>query len=113
MLVAPASSAPGTPPPRPRPGAQRTRRRAADERLSRLNVVSYLSGGGVETYGDTFPVLLPTVGWTVRIAARYHERKKSKSDRRLAVEPDVRVDLTSKQYFAKVDPVLDRALKGF
>ena len=82
------------------------------DRATRAVFVGEPTGGGVETYGDTFPVLLPTVGWTVRIAARYHERKKSKSDRRLAVEPDVRVDLTSKQYFARVDPVLDRALKG-
>ena len=82
------------------------------DRATRAVFFGEPTGGGVETYADTFPVLLPTVGWTVRIAARYHERKKSKSDRRLAVEPDVRVDLTSKQYFARVDPVLDRALKG-
>ena len=82
------------------------------DRATRAVFVGEPTGGGVETYGDTFPVLLPTVGWTVHIAARYHERKKSKSDRRLAVEPDVRVDLTSTQYFARVDPVLDRALKG-
>ena len=82
------------------------------DRTTRAVFVGEPTGGGVETYADTFPVLLPTVGWTVRIAARYHERKKSKSDRRLAVEPDVGVDLTSEQYFASVDPVLERALKG-
>ena len=49
-----------------------------------------------------------------RAAAREPETgpRKSKSDRRLAVEPDVGVDLTSEQYFASVDPVLERALKG-
>ena len=82
------------------------------DRATRAVFFGEPTGGGVETYADTFPVLLPTVGWTVRIAARYHERKKGKSDRRLAVEPDVRVDLTSEQYFARVDPVLERALKG-
>ncbi len=82
------------------------------DRATRAIIVGEPTGGGVETYGDTFPVLLPTVGWTVHIAARYHERKKGKNDRRLAVEPDVRVDLSSKQYFAGTDPVLERALRG-
>jgi hypothetical protein len=82
------------------------------DRATRAVFVGEPTGGGVETYADTFPVLLPTVGWTVHIAARYHERKKSKSDRRLAVDPDVRVELTSTQYFTRVDPVLDLALKG-
>jgi hypothetical protein len=70
------------------------------------------TGGGVETYGDTFPVALPTLGWTVHVAARYHERRKSRNDRRLAVAPDLRVELTSAQYFAGRDPVLERALRG-
>ena len=67
---------------------------------------------GSETYSDTFPVLLPTVGWNVYIEARYHERKKGRSDRRLAIAPDIRIDLSSAQYFAGQDPVLERALKG-
>jgi hypothetical protein len=75
-------------------------------------VVGEPTGGGVETYGDTFPLSLPTAGLTVHIAARYHERKKGPGDHRLAVEPDVRVDLTSTQYFAGLDPVLARALRG-
>ena len=56
------------------------------DRATRAVFFGEPTGGGVETYADTFPVLLPTVGWTVRIAARYHERKKGKSDRRLAVD---------------------------
>lgn len=82
------------------------------DRDTRAVIVGEPSGGGVETYGDTFPVLLPSVGWYVHIAARYHERKRGLNDRRLAVEPDVRIDLTAKQYFAGIDPVLERALKG-
>jgi hypothetical protein len=81
------------------------------DRSTRAIIVGEPTGGGVETYGDTFPVTLPTLGWTVHIAARYHERKKSKNDHRLAVEPDVRIDLTSSQYFAARDPVLERALR--
>lgn len=82
------------------------------DRYTHALVVGEPTGGGVETYGDTFPVALPTAGWTVHVAARYHERKKSPGDRRLAVEPDVRVELTSAQYFAGLDPVLARALRG-
>jgi hypothetical protein len=82
------------------------------DRDTRAIIVGEPTGGGVETYGDTFPLLLPTVGWYVHIAARYHERKKGRNDRRLAVEPDIRVDLSSAQYFAGRDPVLERALRG-
>jgi hypothetical protein len=82
------------------------------DRGTRAIIVGEPTGGGVETYGDTFPVTLPTLGWTIHIAARYHERKKSKNDHRLAVEPDIRIDLASSQYFSGNDPVLDRALRG-
>ena len=82
------------------------------ERSTRAIVVGEPTGGGVETYGDTVPVLLVEPGWLVHIAGRYHERKRGPGDRRLAVEPDVRIDLTSAQYFAGRDPVLERALKG-
>ena len=86
---------------------------AADiDRHTRATIVGEPTGGGVETYGDTFPLALETAGWTVHIAARYHERKKGPGDHRLAVEPDIGVDLTSAQYFAGLDPVLTRALKG-
>jgi len=82
------------------------------DRDTRAIIVGEPTGGGVETYGDTLSVVLPTTGWTVYIAARYHERKKGPRDRRLAVAPDLPVDLTSAQYFAGRDPVLARALRG-
>jgi hypothetical protein len=82
------------------------------DRDTRAIIVGEPTGGGVETYGDTSAVVLPTTGWTVHIAARYHERKKGPRDRRLAVAPDLPVDLTSAQYFAGRDPVLERALRG-
>lgn len=82
------------------------------DRDTRAIVVGEPTGGGVETYGDTFPLAMPTVGWTVHVAARYHERKAGPKDRRLAVGPDARVDLSSKDYFARRDPVLARALRG-
>ena len=86
---------------------------AADiDRSTKAIIVGEPTGGGVETYGDTFPQVMPTLGWTVRIATEYHERKNGPNDRRLAVDPDVPVELSSAQYFAGVDPVLARALKG-
>ena len=86
---------------------------AADiDRHTRAIIVGEPTGGGVETYGDTDPVRLETAGWVVYVAARYHERKRSPTDRRLAVEPDIRVDITSEQHFGGRDPVLERVLRG-
>jgi Peptidase family S41 len=82
------------------------------DRDTRAVIVGEPTGGGVETYGDTVPVLMPSLGWYVYVASRYHERKRGPNDHRLAVAPDVRVDLTSAQYFAGRDPVLERALRG-
>jgi hypothetical protein len=82
------------------------------DRDTRAVFVGEPTGGGVETYGDTVPVLLPSLGWYVYVASRYHERKRGPNDHRLAVGPDVRVELTSTQYFAGRDPVLECALRG-
>ncbi len=81
------------------------------DRDTRAIIVGEPTGGGVETYGDTSPVRLETTGWMVYVAARYHERKRGPNDHRLAVEPDIRVEPTSAQYFAGRDAVLGRALK--
>jgi C-terminal processing protease CtpA/Prc len=82
------------------------------ERSTRAIVVGEPTGGGVETYGDTVAFGLPWLGLTAHVASRYHERKRNARDHRLAVEPDVEVDLTSAAYFAGRDPVLERALRG-
>jgi len=82
------------------------------DRDTRATIVGEPTGGGVETYGDTVPVLLPTLGWYVYVASRYHARTRGPNDRRLAIAPDVSVDLTSAEYFAGRDPVLERALRG-
>jgi len=82
------------------------------DRDTRAVFIGEPTGGGVETYGDTVPVLLPSLGWYVYVASRYHERKRGPNDHRLAVAPDVRVELTAAQYFIGRDPVLERALKG-
>jgi len=82
------------------------------DRATRATIVGEPTGGGVETYGDVTQVLLPTTGWQINVATRYHDRRRGPRDRRLAVAPDLRVDLTSAEYFAREDPVLARALKG-
>jgi hypothetical protein len=82
------------------------------DRATRAVIVGEPTGGGVETYGDTVPTLLPSLGWYVYVASRHHERKRGPNDHRLAVAPDVRIALTSAQYFAGQDPVLERALSG-
>jgi len=65
----------------------------------------------VNQYGDATSFTLPATGWNVRIATAYTQRGEP-GDRRLAVEPDIRVDLRSADYLAKRDPVLARALRG-
>jgi Peptidase family S41 len=82
------------------------------DRDTRAIFVGEPTGGGVETYGDATSVLLPATGWNVRIAARYHSRARGPNDRRLAVGPDLAVPVTSTEYFAGRDPVLERALRG-
>jgi Peptidase family S41 len=82
------------------------------DRDTRATIVGEPTGGGVETYADTTAVLLPTSGLNVHVAAEYHERRRGARDRRLAVGPDIRVDLASAGYFAGRDPVLERALRG-
>lgn len=82
------------------------------DRDTRAIFVGEPTGGGVETYGDSLPVLLPSTGFNVHIATRYHDRRRGPNDRRLAVEADVPIDVTSADYFAGRDPVLERALQG-
>jgi len=85
---------------------------AADvDRFTKALLVGEPTGGGVNQYGDATSVTLPATGWNVSIATSYVQRG-APGDRRLAVDPDVRVDLTSTDYFAKRDPALARALRG-
>ena len=78
---------------------------------TRAIAVGEPTGGGVKIYSETTSVALPSVGWNVRIATQYMERG-AVNDQRLGIDPDVRVDLTSTDFFAGRDPVLARALRG-
>jgi hypothetical protein len=85
---------------------------AADvDRFTKALLVGEPTGGGVNQYGDATSVNLPETGWNVHVATTYVERG-APGDRRLAIEPDIRVDLTSSDYFGRRDPVLARALRG-
>ena len=66
-------------------------------------------GGSPNLYGDTRPVALPVSGQTLYMAARYWERS-TPDDARITIEPDIPVDLSSEDYFAGRDPVLDAIL---
>lgn len=60
-------------------------------------------------YGDPIPFTLPNSKITVAISSRFWE--KSPGDTRDTVEPDIRIDLTSADYFNHVDPVLEAVIK--
>ena len=48
----------------------------------------------------------------MHIAARYWDFGKGPSDRRLAINPDKKVNVTVADFLAGRDPVLTAALKG-
>ena len=86
---------------------------AADvDRLTKATFIGEPTGGFVEGYGDTVSVLLPKSGINVHIAARYWDFGKGPSDRRLAVNPDRKVNVTIADFLAGRDPVLAGGAQG-
>ena len=86
---------------------------AADlDRHTKATFIGEPTGGFVKGYGDTVSVLLPKSGINVRIAARYWDFGKGSSDRRLAVNPDRKVNVTIADFLAGRDPVLAAALRA-
>ena len=83
---------------------------AALERETGAILVGEPTGGGPNQYGDarTLP-LAHHPELLVRISTRYHVFGEP-DDARLATDPDVLVELSSADYFAGRDPVLERAL---
>jgi C-terminal processing protease CtpA/Prc len=67
------------------------------------------TGGSPNLYGDPSPQALPVTGWNFH-AASIHWERPVPGDRRLTLEPDVRVPLTAADFFAGRDPVLERVL---
>jgi Peptidase family S41 len=86
---------------------------AADvDRYTKAIFIGEPTGGFVRGYGDTISVLLPKSGINVRIAARYWDFSKGSGDRRLAVNPDRKVNVTIADFLAGRDPVLAAALSA-
>jgi hypothetical protein len=74
-----------------------------------IRLVGESPGGGLDIYGDVRVVTLPASKIVVLISTRYHER--APGDPRLALTPDVPVEVSWADYVAGRDPVLDAALK--
>jgi hypothetical protein len=69
-------------------------------------------GGSPNLFGDTRPVFLPQSGQTINVAARYWERS-TPDDLRITIEPDLEVTMSSTDYLAGRDPVLDAVIDAF
>lgn len=67
-------------------------------------------GGSPNLYGDTRPYLLPNSKISVHISARTWIKSR-RDDPRSSIEPQIPIELSSQDYFAKRDPVLDAILK--
>jgi hypothetical protein len=72
-----------------------------------IRLVGESPGGGLNIYGDVRVVTLPASEIVVLVSARYHLR--ARGDDRLALPPDVPVELTWDDYAAGRDPVLEAA----
>jgi hypothetical protein len=74
-----------------------------------IRLVGEAPGGGLNIYGDVVVLTLPASGIIVLVSGRYHER--APGDDRLALEPDIPVEVTWADYAAGRDPVLEAARK--
>lgn len=80
------------------------------ERLARPRFVGEPTGGSPNLYGDPASLQLPESGWNAHVATIYWEKSRP-NDRRLALEPHVRVRYTATDFFSGRDPELRRALR--
>ncbi len=74
-----------------------------------IHLVGESPGGGLDIYGDVRVVTLPASKIVVLISSRYHDR--APGDPRLALTPDVPVEVGWADYLAGRDPVLEAALQ--
>ena len=73
-------------------------------------LVGEATGGGPNQYGDAQAVPLPNSGFTARVSTLYHQ-KSTADDPRITHKPDVRAPLSSREFFAGEDPVLQAAIE--
>jgi len=84
---------------------------AADvEQSTPARLIGEPPGGSPSQWGDFAPFVLPNVGLEVLVATQYVERGRD-GDTRAALEPHVRVELSSAEWLAGRDPVLQAALR--
>jgi hypothetical protein len=76
------------------------------DRRTRAIFVGEPSSSKPNFVGEENDLVLPWSGAIVSISNRYHENIPG--DKRGWIEPDIRVDLSSRDYFANRDPVLER-----
>jgi dienelactone hydrolase len=78
------------------------------EHAGRPIFVGEASGGSPNHYGDSAATLLPATGLVLHVAHVYWDNG-GEDDQRLAIEPQVPVPLSSRDFFAGRDPVLAAA----
>ena len=76
---------------------------------TRARIVGEPPGGSPHNYGDSTPVELRSLGWTVYVPNVYVE-VLGRKDTRATLRVDVPVETTAGAFFAGRDPVLERAL---
>jgi DNA-binding PadR family transcriptional regulator len=80
------------------------------ERRTRSRFFGEPTGGAPNQWGDAAQFRLPNVGVRFYLP-RYHVQRSTPDDPRVTTEPHVRVDLSSADWFAGCDPVLEAALR--
>ena len=77
--------------------------------FTRARIVGEAAGGSPHNYGDSELVELEALGWTVYVPPQYVE-VLGRPDERVAIGPDVPVQIGAADHFAGRDPVLARAI---
>ena len=80
------------------------------ERRTRSRFFGEPTGGAPNQWGDAAQFRLPNVGLRFYLP-RYYVQRSTPDDPRVTTEPQVRVDLSSADWFAGRDPVLQAALR--
>ncbi len=79
------------------------------DKLTRAIFVGEPSSSKPNFVGEENDIQLPWSGAIASISNRFHENIPG--DKRGWIEPDIKIDLSSSDYFANRDPVLERVLK--
>lgn len=80
------------------------------EQLTEAILVGEPTGGSPNLYADPATVRLPNSGLEVLVSTRYWQ-KSTPDDNRLTIEPDIAIDLSSADFFAGRDPVLEAVVR--